>query len=269
MYTKSMQDLSNRTHSLFTSTITGDVNGEPTILGENLTKVATTQSFARIVGSLWLGRPLKSVKTEAVIDQALRLLVDHGPYVSGAVNTIISARAGKDLVSSLVTGLLTIGPRFGGAVNGAARTWFDSVGAGILPPDLVESFAKQKVYIQGIGHRKYRIDAPDPRVSILLKLIGDMPHPHLDFALAVEKVTTSKKPNLILNVDGALAAILLDLLVHEEKLDSDEIKTLIEAEFFNAIFVLSRSVGFIGHYLDQKRLGEPLFRLPDDQVLTK
>lgn len=264
-----MDDLSNREHSLFTSTISGDEGGEPTILGQNLTKTATTQSFAWIVGSLWLGRALKSKKTEAVIDQALRLLVDHGPYVSGAVNTMISARAGKDLVSSLVSGLLTIGPRFGGAVNGAAKIWFESVSNKLTATDVVENFASRKEYIQGIGHKKYRLDAPDPRVPILLKLIGQVPHPHLDFALAVEKITTGKKPNLILNVDGALAAILLDLLVHEEKLDHDEIKTLIEAEFFNAIFVLSRSVGFIGHYLDQKRLGEPLFRLPENQVLTK
>jgi citrate synthase len=264
-----MDDLSARQHSLFTSTISGDVDGEPTILGQNLTKTTISHSFAWIVGSLWLGRPLKSQKTEAVIDQALRLLVDHGPYVSGAVNTMISARAGIGLVSSLVTGLLTIGPRFGGAVNGAAKIWFESVGAGILPPDLVESFAKRKEYIQGIGHKKYRIDTPDPRVPIILKLIGKIPHPHLDFALGVEKITTGKKPNLILNVDGALAAILLDLFIHEEKLARDEIQSLIDAEFFNAIFVLSRSVGFIGHYLDQKRLGEGLFRLEGDQVLTK
>ncbi len=263
-----MDDLANREHSLFTSTISGDVNGEPTILGENLTKVATSQSFAWIVGSLWLGRPLKSKKTEEVIDIALRLLVDHGPYVSGAVNTMISARAGKDLVSSLVSGLLTIGPRFGGAVNGAARVWFESVSAGLDPATVVEGFAKRKEYIQGIGHKKYRIDAPDPRVQVLLKIVGKMPTPYLDFARAVEVVTTSKKPNLILNVDGALAAVLLDLLFHEEKLDKDEIKTLIDAEFFNAIFILSRSVGFIGYYLDQKRLGEGLFRLPDNQVHT-
>lgn len=265
-----MDDLSKRQHSLFTSTISGDVDGEPTILGQNLTNIATTQSFAWVVGSLWLGRPLKSKKTEAVIDQSLRLLVDHGPYVSGAVNTIISARAGKDLVSSLVSGLLTIGPRFGGAVNGAAKIWFDAVGADpcIRPSDLVEDFARRKEYILGIGHRKYRIDLPDPRISILLKLIGKIPHPHLDFALAVEKITTGKKPNLILNVDGALAAILLDLLIHEEKLGTEEVATLVDAEFFNAIFILSRSVGLIGHYLDQRRLGEPLFRLPDNQVLT-
>lgn len=36
---------------------------------------------------------------------------DHGPAVSGAHNTIVTARAGKDLVSSLASGLLTIGDR--------------------------------------------------------------------------------------------------------------------------------------------------------------
>ena len=39
------------------------------------------------------------------------------PAVSGAHNTIVAARAGKDLVSSLASGLLTIGPRFGGMLN--------------------------------------------------------------------------------------------------------------------------------------------------------
>ena len=41
--------------------------------------------------------------------------------VPGAHNCIVTSRAGKDLVSCLVSGLLTIGPRFGGAIDDAAR----------------------------------------------------------------------------------------------------------------------------------------------------
>ena len=52
--------------------------------------------------------------------QVLILTADHGPAVSGAHNTIVTARAGKDLISSLTSGLLTIGPRFGGALDDAA-----------------------------------------------------------------------------------------------------------------------------------------------------
>jgi citrate synthase len=42
---------------------------------------------------------------------------------AGAHNTIVTSRAGKDLVSCLVSGLLTIGPRFGGAIDDAARNF--------------------------------------------------------------------------------------------------------------------------------------------------
>lgn len=34
----------------------------------------------------------------------------------------------------------------------------------------------------------------------------------------------------------------------------------------NGLFVLGRSVGFIGHYLDQKRLKQPLYRHPWDDI---
>ena len=42
------------------------------------------------------------------IEMCLMVTADHGPAVSGAHNTIVCARAGKDLVSCLASGLLTI-----------------------------------------------------------------------------------------------------------------------------------------------------------------
>jgi citrate synthase len=269
---KKIIDLESRKHTKFTSTVSGELGGEVNILGNKLTSLATNKSFAYIVGSAWLGRELKSKKTEEFINLVLKLLVDHGPYVSGAVNTIISARAGKDLVSSLASGLLTIGSRFGGAINGAAETFYTATLQKTKPKELVENFAKQKKYIPGIGHRKYRTDLPDPRVT-LIKKFGEQlaKRTHIKYALEIEKITTNKKANLILNVDGAIAATMLDLLVEEEKLTTSQLEQLIKSEFFNAIFVLSRSVGFIAHFLDQKRLNEPLFRLEpvDVFILTK
>ena len=34
----------------------------------------------------------------------------------------------------------------------------------------------------------------------------------------------------------------------------------------NGLFVLGRSIGFIGHYLDQKRLKQGLYRHPWDDI---
>jgi citrate synthase len=163
---------------------------------------------------------------------------------------------------------MTIGPRFGGAVSDAAREWFDGVASGVEPRSFVEERARAKRLIGGIGHKKYRLDLPDPRTEILARFAVKLPaHRYFDFAKGVEAITVQKKGNLILNVDGHIAALMLDTLVEEEGYTSTEIDMLITADFFNTLFVIPRTVGFIAHYLDQKRLDEGLFRLPDDDIL--
>lgn len=262
-----IETMDERRHALIASSISKDVDGEVSILGEDLLSFARGNSFAKIASSMFLGKKITSSETEELVDFILKVSVDHGPYVSGALNTIVSARAGKDLVSSLSTGLLTIGPRFGGALNEAAKNWFSGVVDGKNASQFVEEFAAKKEYIQGIGHKKYRIDMPDPRVLELKNYADKLEKKRFfNFALEVEKVTTDKKGNLILNVDGTIAALLLDYLSEKEGYSDEELWELIRQEFFNALFVLSRSVGFIAHYLDQKRLDEGLLRLSEDDV---
>lgn len=263
-----LQGMDSRKHALFVNTISEEKEEGVKVLGEDLTSLAQKNSFAYIVLSLLLGKKVKSEELEKFTDFILKLLVDHGPNVSGAVNTMITARAGKDLVSSLASGLLTIGLRFGGAINEAAKNWLQVIKENVDPNTFVENFAKKGEYIPGIGHRKYNLDNPDPRVGEILKFAGKLDGKYTKFAKSVEKITTSKKGNLILNIDGAIAAVLLDLLAEKEKLTDKELKELVDIEFFNALFVLSRSVGFTAYYLDQKRIDEGLFRLPEDEVKT-
>lgn len=262
-----IHNMDDRKHALISSSISKDEEGDVKILGEDLLPFAKENSFAKIAVSLFLGKKIKSSETEEFVDFILRVSVDHGPYVSGALNTIVAARAGKDLVSSLAAGLLTIGPRFGGALNEAAKNWFSGVVDGKSAYDFVEDFASKKIYIQGIGHKKYRVDMPDPRVTEIKKYADKLQNKRFtNFASQVEKITTEKKGNLILNVDGAIAAVLLDYLSEKEGYSDEQLWQLIESEFFNALFVLSRSTGFIAHYLDQKRLDEGLLRLSEEDV---
>ena len=264
-----LKDLLNRRKTLFTSSISGDKEGEFYILGERFTEFLAKRSFFEIVGCMWLGKGRISKELEKFVELVLKLAVDHGPYVSGAVNTIITARAGKDLVSSLSAGLLSIGPRFGGAVNSAAEIFLRAVRQDKQPAVLVEEFARNKRYIPGIGHRKYRVDMPDPRVDMLIDFVRDRDFEKktfLNFAKEVERITARKKPNLILNVDGTIAAVGLDIFYEKEKLSFSQLERLLKTEIFNAFFVLSRTVGFIAHFLDQKRLGESMFRLEEGDV---
>lgn len=70
------------------------------------------------------------------------LTADHGPAVSGAMNTIVATRAGKDLISSLASGLLTIGSRFGGALDEAAAMFSQARDTGLTPREFVDSCRK-------------------------------------------------------------------------------------------------------------------------------
>lgn len=259
--------IGERRKRLIMSHVSGDVGGDVHLLGKELRATVEEHTLAGLVLSMFLGKPVKEQKVVGFTDYVLRLLVDHGPHVSGAVNTIVAARAGKDLVSSLAAGLLTIGPRFGGAINESARAWLDGAQSGQTAKDFVDSYTKQGGIVPGIGHKKYRIDLPDPRVDALRIFAGNSNDDrYLNFALSVQAVTTAKKGNLILNVDGAIAAILLDLLESELKLSHKELYGLIDAEFFNAFFVISRSIGFTAHYIDQRRHDEGLLRLSDQEI---
>ncbi|HRF28248.1 MAG TPA: citrate/2-methylcitrate synthase [Candidatus Saccharibacteria bacterium] len=259
--------LVGRKASLFSSTISKESSEGYEFVGAPLQQWADEGDIALQITSALLGKRPASQKTTEFIRTVFLLSVDHGPQVSGALNTIVTARAGKGLVDSLAAGLLTIGPRFGGAVSDAAREWFEGVTEAKTPEEHVESYAKAKKYIGGIGHKKYRLGLPDPRTARLAGFVDELPsHRYYDYAKAIEAITSSKKGSLILNVDGTIAALMLDILEQEEKLTEDELRQLIDADFFNALFVIPRTVGFVAHYLDQKRLDEGLFRLPNDDV---
>jgi len=238
-------------------TITAYVKGKKLVKKEAV--------FTRAILEALLGRKVRSPITHAFADAVFSLLIDHGGHVSGAVNTMITARAGKDLMSSLASGILTIGPRFGGAVNTAAEQWLSGVAAGKSAGEFVAARTKSGALLSGIGHRKYRTGLPDPRVEALAGFATLLnKHPHYDYARAVETLTTAKNGKLILNVDGVMAALFLDILSEGERFSADELRSLIDVEFFNALFVIPRSVGFIAHFMEQKKNDEGLFRLPDD-----
>jgi len=220
-----------------------------------------------VLSLLWFQRRLPPYACK-FLEMCLMITADHGPAVSGAHNTIVCARAGKDLVSSLVSGLLTIGDRFGGALDGAARQFTEAFDSGLIANDFVNKAKKEGVLIMGIGHRVKSINNPDKRVTLISEYAKqNFPTtPLLDYAREVEQITTKKKPNLILNVDGCIALCFVDLLRHSGFFTKDEAENIISTGSLNGLFVLGRSIGFIGHFLDQKRLKQGLYRHPWDDI---
>ncbi|WP_345987671.1 citrate/2-methylcitrate synthase [Sulfurimonas sp. HSL1-2] len=254
----------------FICTISDDRGDEATYAGYPISSVATPDTgfgIGDVVSLLWFKKRYPKWATD-YIETVMKTVADHGPAVSGAHNAKVTARAGKDVISALVTGLLTIGPRFGGAIDDAARYFKYANDNGMSPAEFIAYMKKEGKTISGIGHRIKSVRNPDLRVSGLKKFAAENfpATPLLDFALEVEKLTTSKKDNLILNVDGTIGILMVDMwraLGYSE----EEIDGFIDAGALNAFFVVGRSIGFIGHILDEKRLGMPMYRHPMDDIL--
>ncbi|KAM3349076.1 hypothetical protein ACQJBY_022311 [Aegilops geniculata] len=251
------------------STISDDRGEEPCYAGVPMsTIIERGYGVGDVISLLWFKRSLPRYCTQ-FIEICIMLCADHGPCVSGAHNSIVTARAGKDLVSSLVSGLLTIGPRFGGAIDDAARYFKDAYDRGLTPYEFVEGMKKKGIRVPGIGHRIKSRDNRDKRVQLLQKYA----HTHfpsvkyMEYAVQVETYTLSKANNLVMNVDGAIGSLFLDLLSGSGMFSKQEIDEIVEIGYLNGLFVLARSIGLIGHTFDQKRLKQPLYRHPWEDVL--
>lgn len=254
----------------FICTISDDRGEECTYAGFPISSVATPDTgkgIGDVISLLWFKKQYPKWATE-FIETVIKTVADHGPAVSGAHNAKVTARAGKSVVESLVTGLLTIGPRFGGAIDGAAKYFKYADDNNLSPKEFLSYMKKEGVPIPGIGHRIKSLKNPDLRVTGLMNYAAEHfpSHSLLDYAKTVEALTTSKKENLILNVDGTIGILMVDMwraLGYSEK----EINEFIESGTLNAFFIVGRSIGFIGHVLDEKRLAMPMYRHPMDDIL--
>ncbi len=236
---------------LIKTTISDDRGDEPCYDGYPASElIRKGYQIPHVIGLLW-NKKLVSAQEAEIIKRIIMLSADHGPCVSGALVTIIAAGAGINMAQAVAAGMMMIGPRFGGAVTDAGK-WFKYAIDQKLTPEAFLDYMKANVGpVPGIGHRVKSVKNPDKRVAELVSYVKSLAisTPHLDFALQVEKITTAKKDTLILNVDGTIAAILVDLGYPVESL--------------NGFFILARTIGFIGHWIDQKRQGSRLIRLFD------
>jgi ATP-citrate lyase alpha-subunit len=238
---------------LVRTTISDDRGEEPLYVGYAASELCEKgYGIEHIIPLLWNKR-LPTKEEGEIIKRIIMLSADHGPAVSGAIVAIVAACAGIQMAQSVAAGMIMIGPRFGGAVSDAGKYFKYGL---VHYPDDVDGFLawmkKNVGPVPGIGHRVKSLRNPDKRVKSLIAYVKTqttLRTPHLDYALAIEQVTTAKKDTLILNLDGAIASILVDMDFPEHSL--------------NGFFILARTIGFIGHWIDQKEQSSRLIRLYD------
>lgn len=93
-----------------------------------------------------------------------------------------------------------------------------------------------------------RGDNRDQRVLLLQEFArSNFPSvKYMEYAVEVETYTLSKANNLVMNVDGAIGSLFLDLLAGSGMFTKPEIDEIVGIGYLNGLFVLARSIGLIG-----------------------
>ena len=192
-----------------------------------------------------------------IFNAILTTSIDHGVQpASGFVPRVVVA-SGNEVKTAMASTLLALGKYHGGAITDAMYAMREVHDQGNnleqACQELVNSYREQKKRIMGYGHPVYKDG--DPRTKQLFSLAqekGFNPD-YINLALMLEEtIERTLKKKLVLNVDGAIAALLLAMNFNPEA--------------GNAVFALARTAGSIAHILEELKEEKPLRRLSSAAV---
>lgn len=233
----------------FQTQVSGDHQGVHYIRTKPLSEIVATMSFAAAVYFM-ITNHVPNAAQEKVFNALLVASLDHGlSPASGFVPRVV-ASTGNDLLHSLAAGIMTLGPYHGGAISGAAQV-IEQVKQQGLESLQASHFASKKK-ILGLGHPHYKLN--DPRADQLFSIARDsgIDHTHQDLMLDIQKyVYEQLNKHLVINIDGSIAAILLDLGF--------------PTSAGNGLFALARSGGMIAHILEEYQ-EKPIRRIDEADI---
>lgn len=230
-------------------TAIGDLEPDRVIYrGFDLAEVMQHLDFIGTVWLLFRGSPPTDAEAE-LFNAMFVALADHGISPSQAV-TRYTAASGSPLQACVAAGVLTIGDAHGGAGEVTASLLVDYLGS--TDGDGIEADARALVEdrldagerVPGYGHP----DHPDgdPRTRLLLERARelDLDGEYTALATAVESaLIEATGAELYLNINGASAALLLDLGF--------------DPSFARPFVIMARVPGLLAHAIEEKERESP------------
>lgn len=179
-----------------------------------------------------------------LLDAILVSSIDHGVTPPSTLAARTAASTGAPLNAAVAAGILSINRHHGGAIEDSMRLILDVVQAGGDAAALVSAYRSSGRRIPGLGHR---IHTADPRAARLFTLAEEAGvaaqgvRAIQDIAAALAEQTGRALP---VNVDGAIAAVLVDLDI--------------APELANAFFIMARVPGLVAHIHEEGTRQRPV-----------
>lgn len=235
----------------YRTSITTHVDGNPYVYGYDLTKLAGETSFVKTIYLILRGE-MPDKNSEAMLDSILTISIDHGVEPASVVAARNIYSGGSPLQAAVAGGVLAFGEYHGGAIEGAMETfkkYCPPAGEGVKK--LVDDFSKLGKRVLGFGHRLYEVDPRTERLIVLAKKYGFFGK-YVKFAKEIEGELSSGGKKLPLNIDGIIAALLLEMDFNPK--------------VGKGIFIIARIPGLVAHVVEEALREKPVRRLSEDEV---
>lgn len=212
------------------------------------------KTFAEVVW-LALRGELPSEAEGKLLDAILVSSVDHGVTPPSTLAALTAASTGAPVNAALAAGVLSVNRFHGGAVEGCMAALAEavaymqekSVSREEAAAATVERAREAGRRLPGFGHRVHNADPRTARLFALAEELG-LSREGVPMARALEAALAAGAGKALpLNVDGAIAACLLDLGF--------------EGDVANAFFILARLPGWLAHVFEERRREKPMRRI--------
>jgi citrate synthase len=189
------------------------------VRGHDVLELMRRATFTDLIFLLHHER-LPSPAERRLLDGILIGVADHGAGAPSCAAARLAASGNRQSLSAAIAaGVLTIGDEHGGAGSGCmemleaglAEARRDGAPLDTVAARMVDEAKAAKRRLPGFGHRVH--SAIDPRVAVLFGLADEagLAGDGIRFARALEAAVRDRIKAIPLNIDGALAAILVDL----------------------------------------------------------
>jgi len=211
------------------------------IRGEQLENVMDME-FADSIWLLLKGEK-PSKKESEMFNTILSSSIDHGVGNPSTVSARTVQSGGNEMNTSVAAGVLALGDKHGGAIEECMKILQSEKTA----EQIVEEYLNNEDKIPGLGHKVY--DDKDPRTEKMFEKADELEisGQYLKKMKKIQREFAERKVNLLINVDGAISAVMSDL-------DWDH-------RLGKGLFIIARTPGLVAHVREE--MDEEDFRRED------
>ena len=213
------------------------------VRGQDLVNELLGKASLGDVAFLELKGRLPTAKESVVFNAVVVALVEHGMTPSAIASRMTYLGAPESLQGAVAAGLLGLGDRYGGSVEGVARMLQEAIETDGGARSIVEDRRRRKEPVPGLGHPIHK--PIDPRVPKLFEIAaaGGLSGRYVSLMEEVAREASSAyKRDLPVNATGAIGAILSELEM--------------PWRVTRGVAVMARAIGLVAHL--QEELAEPL-----------